>query len=129
MTTDLCKNCGLCCEHLLVEADAVDVLREPRIETKGPLGKRAASLSVLDACWVLAGPGMPCVFLTPKKRCSIYLTRPQTCVAFVPGSPKCQELRLEHGMKALVRMPAVHTILSEIMHAANKRAKMTIDGR
>lgn len=122
MNTDPCQNCGLCCEHLLVEADAVDVMREPRIEIERPLGKRAVSLSVLDACWILAGPGMPCVFLTPKKRCAIYPSRPQTCVAFVPASPKCQELRIEQGLKALVLQPAVHTILSEIMQVANARA-------
>ena len=71
MNIDPCHNCGLCCENLLVEASALDVVREPRIEIERPLGKRAVSLSVLDACWVLAGPGMPCSFLTPKKRCGI----------------------------------------------------------
>jgi len=71
MNIDPCHNCGLCCENLLVEASALDVVREPRINTERPLGKRAVSLSVLDACWVLAGPGMPCSFLTPKKRCGI----------------------------------------------------------
>ena len=121
MSIGPCENCGLCCEQLLVEADAVDVMREPRIEIERPLGKRAVSLSVLDACWILAGPGMPCAFLTKNKRCTIYPTRPQTCVAFVPGSPKCQELRLEQGMKAVVLLPALHTILSEIMQVANAR--------
>ena len=120
MNNDPCKNCGLCCEHLLVEADAVDVLREPRIETSRPLGKRAVSLSVLDACWILAGPGMPCAFLTPKKRCAIYPSRPQTCVAFMPASPKCQELRSDHGLPPVVLKSVMHDILSEIMQAANK---------
>jgi Fe-S-cluster containining protein len=118
MKTEPCKNCGLCCEHLLVEANAIDVMREPRIETERPLGKRAVSLSVLDACWILAGPGMPCAFLTPKKRCAIYSSRPQTCVAFVPGSPQCQELRMDAGRAPVVLQPAVHDILAEIMQVA-----------
>ena len=115
MNIDPCENCGLCCEHLLVEADAVDVLREPRIETARPLGKRAMSLSVLDACWVLAGPGDPCKFLTPQKRCGIYSTRPHTCVAFLAGSSKCQELRREHRLPPAPMQPAIHGILAEII--------------
>ena len=118
MTIDPCDNCGLCCEHLLVEADAVDVLREPRIEEKYPLGKRHVSLPILEACWILSAPGKPCAFLTKKKRCSIYPTRPQTCVAFLPGSPKCQELRREYGMVPVVVQPSVHRVLTEIMEAA-----------
>ena len=114
MSIGPCENCGLCCENLLVLPNAVDVLREPRIETMRPLGKRAVSLSVLDACWILAGPGMPCPFLTPEKHCAIYPTRPGDCVAFVPGSAKCQELRAEHGLPPVVLQPAIHSILTEI---------------
>jgi Fe-S-cluster containining protein len=121
MNLDPCEDCGLCCEHLLVEADAVDVLREPKIETARPLGKRAVSLSVLDACWILAGPGMPCVFLTKKKRCDIYPTRPHTCVAFLAGSGKCQELRGEHGLPPAPVQPTIHNILSEIVAEALAR--------
>ena len=116
--SDPCENCGLCCEHLLVEADAVDVLREPRIEEKYPLGKRHVNLPILEACWVLSAPGKPCAFLTKKKRCSIYPTRPQVCVAFLPGSPKCQELRGDHEMTPLVMQPSVHRVLTEIIKAA-----------
>lgn len=119
-THDPCKNCALCCEHLLVEADVVDVLREPRIELERPLGKRAVSLSVLDACWVLSGPGTPCAFLTPEKRCSIYPTRPQACVAFVPGETRCHELRKAHGLGPVMHQPSIHPILTEIMTEAIK---------
>ena len=115
MNIDPCDNCGLCCEHLIVEADAVDVLREPRIEIERPLGKRAVSLSVLDACWVLAYPGQPCAFLTPQRRCEIYPSRPQTCVAFLAGSSKCQELRQEQGLPPPATQPAIHGILAEII--------------
>ena len=101
-----------------MEADAVDVLREPRIEIERPLGKRAVSLSVLDACWVLAYPGKPCAFLTPKKRCDIYSTRPHTCVAFLAGSGKCQELRQEQGLPPAPPQPAIHAMLAEIIQEA-----------
>jgi Fe-S-cluster containining protein len=114
----VCDHCGLCCRHLLVEASAVDVLREPRIEIERPLGKRAASLSVLDACWVLAGPSMPCPFLTTDNKCRIYPTRPGTCVSFMAGSAKCQELRAEHGVPPLVPLPAAADIVTEIQAAA-----------
>jgi Fe-S-cluster containining protein len=116
--SDPCKDCGLCCEHLLVEAYAADVLREPRIEDKYPLGKRHVSLPILEACWVLSAPGKPCAFLTKKKRCSIYPTRPQVCVAFLPGSPKCQDLRRKHGMVPVVLQPSTHRVLTEIIEAA-----------
>jgi len=115
MTIDPCENCGLCCEHLLVEADAVDVLREPRIETARPLGKRAVSLSVLDACWVLACPGKSCAFLTPQRRCGIYPTRPHACVAFLAGSGKCQQLRTEYGLPPASAQPAIHDILTRLI--------------
>ena len=117
-TTGSCDNCALCCQYLLVEADAVDVLREPRIESERPLGNIHPRLSVLDVCWLLAGPGMPCPFLTPEKKCDIYPTRPEDCVAFVPGSPKCQELRKEFGLAPVMRQPSDHRVLSEIMKAA-----------
>jgi Fe-S-cluster containining protein len=114
----LCDQCGLCCRHLLVEASAVDVLREPRIEIERPLGKRAKSLSILDACWLLAGPGMPCPFLNADNKCGIYPTRPGTCVAFMSGSAKCQELRAEHGVPPLTPRPAAVDIVTEIQAAA-----------
>jgi Fe-S-cluster containining protein len=113
-----CDGCGLCCRHLLVEAGAVDVLREPRIDRERPLGKRAKSLSLLDACWILAGPGMPCPFLTSENRCGIYATRPNTCVAFIAGSAKCQELRREQGVRPLVAQSAAHGIIAEIQATA-----------
>jgi Fe-S-cluster containining protein len=113
-----CDCCGLCCRHLLVEASAVDVLREPRIDRERPVGKRAKSLSLLDACWILAGPGMPCPFLTTENRCGIYATRPNTCVAFIAGSVKCQKLRREQGVRPLVPQSAAHGIIAEIQAAA-----------
>ena len=115
-TNSTCDNCGLCCEHLLVMPNAIDVLREPRIEIERPLGK--VSLSVLEASWLLAGPGRPCPFLTLQKQCSIYPTRPNVCVTFMPGSLKCQELRIEHGLPLVVLKPSAHAILTDIVREA-----------
>ena len=118
MSADPCENCGLCCQGLIVEADAVDVLREPRIEKEYPLGKRHVRLPILEAIWVLSTPGGPCAFLTNEKRCSIYPTRPLSCVAFLAGSAKCQELRKDHGLSPVALQPSIHRVLTEIMTAA-----------
>lgn len=93
--------CGLCCRRLLVEADAVDVLREPRIQDVSPLRKMDRSLPVIDNCWILAGPGHPCPFLSEESRCGIYPTRPTTCVGFAAGGEKCRKLRAAAGMAPL----------------------------
>jgi Fe-S-cluster containining protein len=115
MKPNPCENCALCCQHLLVEADAVDVLREPQIQAVRPLKNVSGRLSVHDACWVLAGPGMPCAFLTSKKQCGIYPTRPHTCVAFLAGSRQCQELRKDHGLPPAPVQPAIHGILTDMI--------------
>ena len=115
-----CDDCGLCCENLLVMADATDVLREPRIEKERPLGKIHVNLTVLDANWLLAGPGAPCPFLNSERKCDIYPTRPQVCVAFVAGSSKCQELRERHGLSKLILKPAATRMLTRIIKAAIK---------
>lgn len=93
-------DCGLCCQHLLVECDAIDVLREPRIQDVAPLRKTDRSLPVIDNCWVLAG-ARACPFLDDEKRCGIYATRPHTCVGFAAGGTKCTKLRKESGLPAL----------------------------
>ncbi|HUO08149.1 MAG TPA: YkgJ family cysteine cluster protein [Phycisphaerae bacterium] len=111
-----CDGCGLCCEHLLVDANFADVLREPRIEAQRPLGKKAVSLSILDASWMLAGPGYPCPFLNAEKRCDIYPTRPTTCVVFATGSSQCRALRREHGLPKLVPHLPLDGLLAEIMN-------------
>jgi Fe-S-cluster containining protein len=116
--TYVCDQCGLCCQHLLVEAGAIDVLREPRIDVERPSGKLAPSLSILDACWILAGPDMPCPFLSADSKCGIYLSRPGTCVAFMAGSAKCQKLRAENNVPPLTPHPVDAGMLAEIQTAA-----------
>jgi len=110
----VCDCCGLCCQRLIVEANVVDVLREPRIEAERPLGRRADSLSILDACWIVSAPGRPCPFLTTDRRCGIYPSRPHDCVAFVAGSAKCHELREECGLTALTPVPGGNDTFGEI---------------
>ncbi len=113
-STCVCDCCGLCCQRLIVEADAIDVLREPRIESQCPLGHRAATLPILEACWIVAVPGRPCPFLTAENRCGIYPSRPWNCLTFMAGSTKCQQLRQQHGLPALAALPATAGVLGEI---------------
>ena len=112
-----CDGCGLCCRHLIVEAYAIDVVREPRIEMECPLPRRNVHLPVLEACWILTGPGGACPFLTKEQRCGIYPTRPNSCVSFMVGGHKCQELRKEHGLPPVVLPASMHAMLAEIMQA------------
>ena len=98
-------DCGLYCEELLVECTAIDILREPRIETVAPLEKTDHSLPVIDNYWILADD-KGCPFLDHKKRCGIYTTRPSTCVGFPAGGKKCSELRTRAGLPRLQGMMA-----------------------
>lgn len=104
-------NCG--CVHLLVEVDPLDVLREPRINDVVPIRGRKHNLPVLDCTWLLAGH-QACPFLESDKRCGIYATRPNVCVAFAAGSEKCQELRKDHGMPELIPTVADGSMLDRL---------------
>ncbi len=85
MTQYECDGCGACCEgHLIVEADLLDLLREPRLleADRNPnqsLGDVRAKLEEPGRCLILAA-SRPCLFLDGDKRCSIYSTRPNDCV-------------------------------------------------
>ena len=103
MTT--CQRCGACCSgHLIVEADALDCLREPRLlaaDTR--LAQRGRPLTLEDlladdgkVVLLACGRDHPCKWLCYDDDlavCSIYPTRPNTCVAFEPGSDQCIEAR------------------------------------
>jgi uncharacterized protein len=113
----LCDSCGACCNgSLIVEASALDVLREPRIDTVAPIPRRHVALHVLDACWVLAAI-KPCPFLQADQKCGIYATRPDACVSFTAGSRQCQEARRGAGLRPLELTPVAPTIESEILAA------------
>jgi Fe-S-cluster containining protein len=50
---------------------------------------------------VLLTSGSPCAFLQGDKRCGIYSTRPNVCVAMHAGDEQCQEARAAHGLPPL----------------------------
>jgi Fe-S-cluster containining protein len=107
-------NCGSCCEELLVECDAIDVLREPRIQNAAPLKKTDRSLPVMDNFWVLAGV-KSCPFLDREKRCGIYTTRPSICVGFPAGRKKCTQLRTRAGLPLLQGMMADGSMIDRLI--------------
>lgn len=97
------KECGLCCQRLIIEIDHIDVVREPRllpvIELLDGNGK-----IVYDSEWekeYMLVCGKPCAMLGAENRCQIYPTRPNCCVAFAAGGEKCQELRQDYGLPPL----------------------------
>ncbi len=101
-----CDHCGACCRQFLVEADELDVLREPRLAQADP---RYAQLTIDETLVQLqdefrvvlvASPIRPCVFLDDS-RCSIYPTRPNVCVGLQAGDEQCQEARLKEGLAPL----------------------------
>lgn len=102
-----CDKCGACCKgNLIVEADDLDVLREPRLIDADPhhRGKPVAQVvseirsemkAVIIAC------GHPCFFLGPDSLCAIYQTRPNACVGMEAGDEQCQDARAAHGLPLL----------------------------
>lgn len=112
MPTFECDRCGACCRGtLIVEADELDVLREPLLLTaaagpwcasKSPDEIRA-HLEQEFACLVIAG-GQPCKFLGADNLCGIYPTRPNACVGMQAGDEQCQVARASVGLAPL--MPA-----------------------
>ncbi len=106
-----CDQCGACCQgHLIVEADGLDVLREPRLIEADPY---YAGMSVDEALAKLEEPGRaliiacgldrPCPFLSDS-RCTIYPTRPNDCVAAEAGADQCQSARSAAGLEPLAPM-------------------------
>ena len=100
-----CDQCGACCKGtFIVEADYLDVRREPRvIELQvGPYRVTRRELEEEEKVALLAcGRDNPCRCLGPDNRCTIYPTRPNACVAFEAGSQKCQDARAELGIAPL----------------------------
>jgi Fe-S-cluster containining protein len=85
-----CRKCGYCCRALIVEAEALDVIREPRIARRAVLMDGHGKIkNVLDWAWSLVA-GSACPFLMPNNMCEIYPTRPGRCVAFMPGEGRCR---------------------------------------
>jgi len=103
-----CDKCGACCKgNLIVEADEIDVMREPRlVEADRHYREQgvAKSLELLRTDVgraVVISCGEACPFLGTDNACSIYPTRPNTCVAFEAGDQQCQEARAHEGLAPL----------------------------
>lgn len=102
-----CDCCGACCKgYLIVEAYELDLLREPRLVSADPFYSHktvAETLQLLEdesRCLVIAA-ARPCIFLGTDNRCSIYPTRPNTCVGFAAGDEQCQQARQAAGLPPL----------------------------
>jgi Fe-S-cluster containining protein len=107
-----CDKCGACCNGtLIVEADVLDVLREPRLIEADRYWRRKTVLQVIDelqdgkAVLIACGRKRPCPFLNTENQCSIYPTRPNTCVAFQAGEEQCQEARAANDLPPLEPVP------------------------
>lgn len=102
-----CDKCGACCKgYLIVETDALDILREPRLIDADPhhRGKSVDQMvHEIENEWkavILTGRG-PCTFLDAGNCCSIYPTRPNCCVALQAGDEQCQDARAAEGLPPL----------------------------
>lgn len=103
-----CDQCRACCKgSLIIEADDLDVMREPRLIDAHHRGKPVHQVVYEiqhDFKTVYLAGGSPCAFLNPDNRCSIYPTRPNCCVGMEAGDEQCQAAR---GMEGLLPvMPA-----------------------
>jgi Fe-S-cluster containining protein len=103
-----CDRCGACCKGgLIVEADELDVLREPRIIESDPHWRDRTAEAVLHELRsefgkaVVLACSRPCTFLGSDNLCTIYPTRPNVCVGMEAGDEQCQAARLAAGLAPL----------------------------
>ncbi len=106
-----CDCCGACCKgHLIVEADELDLLREPRLIESDPywaMKSHSQAFAELQgdvgkALIIACGAERPCKFLGADDRCTIYPTRPNDCVAMQAGDEQCQMAREAAGLPPLL---------------------------
>ena len=122
MTRFECDQCGACCKGtLIVEADDLDILREPRLIEADPNYAGQSLLQVIDtfqsdvgrALILACGTDRPCAFLGEDNRCQIYPTRPNECVAMQAGDDQCQLARQAVGLEPLAPIQADVTSTEE----------------
>lgn len=104
-----CDRCGACCRGtLIVEAYYLDAVREPRLLDADVTGRRQTmdELSDETRCILLAA-NQPCRFRSVEGCCTIYPTRPNTCVGMEAGDEQCQEARSRMGLPPL--QPSCHS--------------------
>jgi Fe-S-cluster containining protein len=105
-----CDQCGACCQgHLIVQAEDLDVLREPRLLEADPhYANKTADTAVAElqddffhVVMLACDSSHPCPFLGTANHCSIYPTRPNDCVAMQAGDEQCQQARAAAGLPPL----------------------------
>ena len=98
-----CDGCGECCRQKLVDVFEEDILRESRVaEQMLPLREPGLDGEI---GYLNCGSGGNCFFLDGDNRCSIYPTRPVTCVLFPAGCDQCLEVRRSAGLPPLEPTP------------------------
>jgi len=103
-----CDKRGTCCQgSLIVEADDLDVMREPLlIAGDKSQGDRSVEQVIreiqTEGKIVLLACGSACAFLAENNDCSIYPTRPNSCVAMQAGDEQCQHARNVAGISPLL---------------------------
>lgn len=102
-----CDKCGACCKgSLIVEAEELDVLREPRI-IEADAHHRGKSVDQMvheiqsEGKAVILACSRPCMFLGQDNLCQIYPTRPNACVGMQAGDEQCQMARETAGLQPL----------------------------
>lgn len=105
-----CDQCGACCQGpLIVQADWIDVVREPRLKDADHHYQDQRIDKVLEMLEdgmraVTLACGQACPFLSAEKTCSIYPTRPNDCVAMQAGDEQCQQARAAAGLSPLLSL-------------------------
>lgn len=105
-----CDQCGACCKGtLIVEADWLDLEREPKIKDSDPNYRNRtveeARDRLADGMRVIVmacGTDHPCSMLDEVNRCTIYPTRPNNCVGMEAGDDQCQDARERLGLSPLM---------------------------
>jgi len=103
-----CDKCGACCEgNLIVGAEWVDVVREPRLKEADRHYKDRAIAEALELLrdetrMITLACGYGCPFLAEDKSCSIYPTRPNACIEMEAGDEQCQQARRSAGLPPLM---------------------------
>jgi hypothetical protein len=102
-----CDKCGACCQHLLIEIEQLDLIREPRLIPmcrplrRDPDDPDRDPIEVVPGFQDGAKLNRPCPMLGPDKLCQIYSSRPNICVGFMAGSLQCQVSRRSAGLPPL----------------------------
>lgn len=91
-----CDRCGACCSGvLIIEIQHLDVVREPKLLAHAELMDGRGRIQ-FESDWqkeYMLACSKPCGLLDAENGCSIYPTRPNTCVGFEAGSANCQRAR------------------------------------